>query len=680
MNQQSSIPTMKRQPLLVHLLFHPDSGSSRELACHVHRQLNGDLIMPGLRIPTVFCPTGDDNCPPASLRLEFAERNFLVVLADDRLSIDEAWCRFVADAWTNAQPPGARFLPIQLSEHAWPLNSRLQGLSFAKAYLEPGDDLRRAFVMRRVVVELCRYLAKLEAVAESQFEAPITVFVSHAKADIERDPKVTKRLIECLRQDQPIEAWVDSGDIATGSKFADAIEHGVKRTSLLAVLTDTYATREWCREEILLAKEHQRPVVVIDALSSHEVRSFPYLGNVPRLRWDGDPQKGIDLLLKETLRHLHATSLLGQCKQPSDYIFARPPELATIVGIDSQVTVLYPDPPVGVGEAKRLAKAKVPVVTPFQRLAAEQSLYGQPVALSMSESTDIARYGLDALHIEGCMLGLSRYLLIKGATLAYGGHLGAEGYTQKLFELVRTHNSLEDTRPFERVVNHRGWPLPRLSVEELAKLNHVSKTIQLPRPADIDESLHPDFVREPKFFPPDKSPEHRFAWARGMTEARAFQSDRSRSGILARIVLGGTHGPTPKVLEDGIPKEQWNGSRIPGVLEEVALSVRAGQPVFLIGAFGGVARLVIDLIRGHDRFEATWDYQKRAPFAAEMRALYDQRGAEWIDYPEIVSLLRNKGPSGINPLLSQQEHEELFDTVDQGRIIELVLLGLQRVQ
>lgn len=47
------------------------------------------LSCPVLRIPTVFCPSGDDNCPPVSLRLDFAERNFLVVLADDRLSIDE---------------------------------------------------------------------------------------------------------------------------------------------------------------------------------------------------------------------------------------------------------------------------------------------------------------------------------------------------------------------------------------------------------------------------------------------------------------------------------------------------------------------------------------------------------------------------------------------------------------
>ena len=680
MSAKPSNLQMKRQPLLVHLLFHPGSASSRELASQVHRQLNGDLIMPGLRVPTVFCPHGEDSGPPTGLRLDFAERNFLVVLADDRLSIDDAWCGFVAETWMNAQPPGARFVPIQLSESAWPLDPRLQGLAFAKAFLQPAGDARRAFVVRRIVVELCRYLANLEPVAESQFEAPITVFVSHAKADIEKEPKVTARLIEALQQDQPIEAWVDSGDIAAGSKFADAIEGGVRRTSLLAVLTDTYATREWCREEILLAKEYQRPVVVIDALSSHEVRSFPYLGNVPRLRWAGDPQKGIDLLLKETLRHLHATSLLAQCKQPDDNIFTRPPELATVVGLDPKVTVLYPDPPVGVGEARRLAKAKIPVVTPFQRLAAEQSLKGQPIALSMSESTDIARYGFDALHIEGCMLDLSRYLLIKGATLAYGGNLGAESYTQKLFELVRTHNGLEDVRPFERIVNHRGWPLPRLRVEDLAKLNQVSKTVHLPRPSDLDETLHPDFVSEPTYFPFDESPEHRFAWARGMTEMRAFQSDRPRSGIVARIVLGGTYGPTTKVSEDGTRKEQqWCASRIPGVLEEIFLSVLREQPVFLIGAFGGVARMTIDLIRGKDRLEASWDYQKRAPFSAEMKALYNQRGVEWMDYSEIISFLRQKGMAGINPLLSQEEQEELFETVDQGRIIQLVLLGLGRV-
>jgi len=670
---------MKKEPLLLHLVFHPESPSARELAQHIHRQLNSDIIVPGLRVPTVFCPARDGCTPPVRLRFDFAERNFVVMLADDRLSIHEGWCGFCAEAWASCQNNAfARCVPFQLSENAWPLDARLKEVSFAKAYLQATAQARSAFVVRRIVVELCRYLANLDKVEESAFQAPITLFLSHTKADLNKEPRVTQRFIECLREDQPIEAWVDSGDIQTGSKFADAIKRGVERTSVLVVLTDTYATREWCREEVLLAKEHQRPVAVVDALTTYEVRSFPYLGNVPRIRWDGDPQKGIDLLLKETLRHLHTTAVLNGHKQPGDLVFARPPELATLVGLEAETTVLYPDPPVGVGEARRLQKAKVKITTPFQRLAAKRPLKGQAIALSMSESTDIESCGMDSLHLEGAMLDLSRYLLIKGATLAYGGHLGSESYTQLLFELVRTHNSLEGVQPFERIVNHRGWPLPRLTVAELARLNQVSKTVELPRPEDVDETLHADFVTNPKFFPADKSPEHRFVWARGMTEMRAYQSDKARSGVTARIVIGGTFGPTIKISENGIRKEQWYMSRIPGVLEEIVLSVKAGQPVFLIGAFGGVAQLVIDLIHGNNREEATWDYQKRAPFAREMRALYEQRGIEWMDYPEIVSLFREKGADGINPLLRREEQEELFETVDPYRMVELVLEGMSR--
>ena len=103
--------------------------------------------------------------------------------------------------------------------------------------------------------------------------------------------------------------------------------------------------------------------------------------------------KGIDLLLKETLRHLHATAVLNGHKQPGDLVFARLLELATLVGLKPETIVLYPDPPVGVGEARRLQKANVTITTPFQRLAAERSLKDQAIALSMSENTDIETCG-----------------------------------------------------------------------------------------------------------------------------------------------------------------------------------------------------------------------------------------------------------------------------------------------
>lgn len=669
---------MSKQPLLVHLLFHPESAPARELARTIHQQLNEDAILPGLRVPTVFCPVADGSRPPARCRLDQAQRSFVVPLADNRLSIDDDWCRFVANVWESCQGSPHRCVPVQLEKHAWPLDNRLKGVSFARAFMQPDAESRTAFTVRRVVIELCRYLLNLGSPNDVS-AAPTRLFLSHTKFDLNVEPKVTQQLIQYLTADQPVEAWVDSGDIPAGSEFGKAIEKGVERTSLLVVLTDQYATREWCRREVLLAKKHQRPVAVINALTKHEVRSFPYLGNVPVIRWDGSPQKAVDVMLKETLHHLHTAIVLENCQQPGDVPSVRPPELATLVGLAPGTTVLYPDPPIGEEETQLLAQTNVNFTTSLQRMAKEQPLGGKRIALSMSESTDIQRYGLDPIHLESTMLELSRYLLIKGATLAYGGHLGSAGYTQKLFELVRTHNDRDGVKPFDRIVNQRGWPLPRLSIDQRAELNQVSQTIELPRPMDIDETLHSDFTPTPSSFPADKSPQHRFAWARGMTDMRDFQSDVARSQVCARIVLGGTFGPTVKVGEDGSKKETWYSSRIPGVLEEVLLSVKHNQPVFLIGGFGGVAGLVIDLLQGKDRVEATWDYQRRAPFASEMKELYRSRGQDWWDYPEMVNALREKGIAGMNALLTEEEHRELFETIDPVRMIELVLAGLGRL-
>jgi SLOG cluster2/TIR domain len=671
---------MPEQPLMVHLLFHPRSGSARDLARYVHTQLNEDAILPGLRIPTMFPPTKADCGPPAGPAFNHAKKNCVVMLADNYLVVDGVWGRYAADVWQKCSTrPDTRYIPVQLTSKAWPIDDCMREVSFARAHELPSENAKRAFVTRRVVVELCRFLCNLPQQDDSSI-APVTLFLSHTKVDLNIEPRVTLKIIEALGHDQPIKGWVDSGDIPSGSRFSDAIRKGVSETSLLVILTDNYATREWCREEVMLAKEHQRPIAVVDALTQYEVRSFPFLGNVPRIRWNGNPQSGIDLLLKETLRSIHTGETLARFKKENDRIFTRPPEFATLAGLKG-ATVLYADPPLGKGEKNRLERMDVPASTPLERLALDRPVAGKRIALSMSESSDIVRYGMDELHFDSVMAEISRYLLIKGATLVYGGHLGKKGYTERLFELVRTHNNPEVYgSPVSRIVNVRGWPLPRLTVDLKAEEQDAGEIIEIPRPADINETLHKDFTAAPAPFASETSAAHRFAWARGMTEMREFQADATRSGILARIVLGGTYGPTEKVAEDGTRTERWYSGRIPGVLEEAWLSARAGQPVFLLGAFGGAARLVIDLLCGIDREEATWGYQKEAPYSIEMRQLYEDRGLKWTDYPEIVKLLRDKGVAGLNPLLEPTESERLFDSVDPLEIVELILLGLSKLK
>jgi hypothetical protein len=573
---------LEKQPLLVHFLFQPESPDARELARQVHTQLNQETVVPGMRVPTMFCPRSADGSPPPQLDFSLAKRNVVVVLSDNQLLLKKDWCRFVADVWQSCDGTQCGFLALQLSANAWPLDERLRGVNFTRAFQPLSAQERLALVTRRIVVELCRFLHEL-TIGNDSPKAPVKLFLSHAKVDFETEPKVTQQFIATLKSDQPIEAWVDSGQIPSGSEFAKEITRGVQHSSLLVVLT--------------------------------------------------------------------------------------PP-----------ITVLYPDPPLGVGESARLAKTRIQVTTPLQRLALQRPLKGKRIALSMSGSTDIERFGLDPLHLEAAVTELSRYLLIQGATLAYGGHLGSQGYTEKLFELVRTYGAESDSSSrANRIVNFRGWPRPRLSVDQLSELDAVSETVELPRPADIDETLHPDLQERPAPFAATLSAVHRFAWARGMTDMRLFQANQAQSGVVARIAVGGAFAPTIQSTEGGPPRKTWYSGRIPGVLEEVVLAARAAQPVFLVGTFGGAARLVIDLLRGIDRPEATWDYQQQAPFAKEMRDIYQQRGLEWLDYPEMVALLRAKGIAGLNPLLTPAEHERLFDSVDPLEMAELILLGLGRL-
>ncbi len=114
---------MRKPPLILHLIFHPDSTEARRLARAIHQALNADPAVPGLRIPSLFCPT-DGPSPPASYDLDVAEHGLILVLADVHV-VDEGsgqgrtWSRFIGDLWAACQGTPYRFLPVQLHPDAW---------------------------------------------------------------------------------------------------------------------------------------------------------------------------------------------------------------------------------------------------------------------------------------------------------------------------------------------------------------------------------------------------------------------------------------------------------------------------------------------------------------------------------------------------------------------------------
>ena len=127
-------------------------------------------------------------------------------------------------------------------------------------------------------------------------------------------------------------------------------------------------------------------------------------------------------------------------------------------------------------------------------------------------------------------------------------------------------------------------------------------------------------------------------WLSGLTAMREFQ----RSCTDARVLLGGQVA-------------NYKG-RMPGVAEEALVSLRARQPVFLIGGFGGCARDVAETLGLVERWAGSrtgWPGRR------------DFKG--WTD-------------RDLNNGLSPEENRELARTPFIGQAIILVLRGVHRLR
>ena len=75
----------------------------------------------------------------------------------------------------------------------------------------------------------------------------------------------------------------------------------------------------------------------------------------------------------------------------------------------------------------------------------------------------------------------------------------------------------------------------------------------------------------------------------------------------------------------------------------------------------------------------SWDYQKAAPYAPEMKELYLSRKVDWESYDDMITYFTSVGVTGLNNGLSPSDNEELFVTSNVDKIVELLLKGLSKI-
>jgi hypothetical protein len=263
----------------------------------------------------------------------------------------------------------------------------------------------------------------------------------------------------------------------------------------------------------------------------------------------------------------------------------------------------------------------------------QEPLSQTAVAVSISNSPEMPQLGLAPEHLNDAMTELARHLLAMGARLVYGGDLRKDGFTPLLYEIVARHRRDADVGDRRLgVVSYLPWPvhrgIPRQALHDFAK--EVTGYVEL---HFLDKSGHDIPLDQ---LGPSPEPSTDDEWAEALTAMRAVTT----KVVNARIVLGG--GVT-----------NFKG-RMPGIAEEALTSLDAGQPVFLLGGFGGCAKdLASDL--------------KLAPSGGGI--------ANWPGRKEFAKF----STASLNNGLTPAENERLAQSVHVDEIVALTLRGLLRL-
>ena len=254
------------------------------------------------------------------------------------------------------------------------------------------------------------------------------------------------------------------------------------------------------------------------------------------------------------------------------------------------------------------------------------------IGISISESPDMPYFGFTDGHLKDAMAGFAIHLLASGANLAYGGDLRDRGFTRLIFELVLRYRPREKLPP---VANYLPWPVhAAMKTDDIRALDEELQgfaRLVLVRLDGGTISCEEHRAVRSETVDHDK-------WCVGLTAMRKLMREQTD----ARLVLGGK-------------LEGYKGA-MPGVAEEVLLAMKAKQPIFLVGGFGGCARDIAETLGIADSWAGS-----RSTWAG--RELFDG----YMD-------------GDLNNGLTAVENRQLAGTQHVDQAITLVMMGLKRLR
>jgi len=282
-------------------------------------------------------------------------------------------------------------------------------------------------------------------------------------------------------------------------------------------------------------------------------------------------------------------------------------------------------------------------------------LKGKTIGISISESDNLSELGYGVAHLKDTILEIARYILAADGKLAYGGDMRQGGFTELIFDLLAYYKANNELRPNERFHSYLAYPISTtLSVEKEAELRQNVSFKRVAPPEDLQ-------VANPKEFIKPDSTDNLYIWTRCLTKMR----EEMETTCSARIFIGG--------------RTKGFKGKCPGILEELLIALEQKHPVYLIGAFGGITKDIIEASSGKQPESFSNEYYFDNLDYKNLYTYFNERSpGDTIDYERYLLTLQEIGLKGIAEQngLSEADNIRLTITPHISEIVYLILKGL----
>jgi len=372
------LPPIGTRPLLaVYVVWHPAFAGGAKLALALYNHFRRDLfenVTGGAGLPVYYRSALDGtDTLPRPIDTDSSETTAIVMLIEDHWIRDAAWVEWARELEGLANASGLTVLTFPVAvERAAVSHLKTNAIRWDQwshsaleaRVLRLTTDLAYQFsrMLRLFLAHQATSLSNREQLLN--YMQRVQLFLSHSKHDA-NGVRVAQAIRTAVHDGDGLASFFDVHDIPPGLPFDEVILESVRESAVVAVHSDSYSSREWCRKEVLQAKKYCVPLVVASCIDNCDERAFPYLGNVPLVRLDPDNidhvHAVIGRLVDEVLRDFLWrcwTALVRAYSTSKDRFLSRPPEVLSLAHLGprrGKCFLIYPEPPLSVDETTLFA-------------------------------------------------------------------------------------------------------------------------------------------------------------------------------------------------------------------------------------------------------------------------------------------------------------------------------------